>query len=391
MKISHLLVCLLIASSSYAQKDIAFRNVPLEEAKRAAAKENKLIFIDCYTSWCGPCKWMEKNAFTDPAVYNYYNATFINLKIDMEKGEGPDVRKAYKVQSYPTYLFLNSKGEIVHRSGSRMEPTAFLETGKTAFDPQKNLLAMEQKYKGGQRDFQFLLDYYEVLRKSDQATAEKIGSDIANRFPEADLQSALGWQVIKHLAKSETDRLGAYFMAQPDKFAAWASKEERDALTDMLISRAVYRLIYSGDDKAFFSRLRHFTDSDNPQRQKTGILMQAEYYQQNNNVDAYTKLTNEAMNGLLKNDAEKLSYLARRADKRGDGDKALLPQAYLMAKRAVVLNPDEYSIQGTFASVCLSLQKKEEGLIAARKACSLAETTKIQKIAEKLLSDIEKL
>ena len=72
-----------------------------------AKTENKLIFVDVYTDWCGPCKEMDKEVFPLKAVGDKYNTSFINYKIDAEKGEGKLLRKRYNVQVYPNYLFVN--------------------------------------------------------------------------------------------------------------------------------------------------------------------------------------------------------------------------------------------------------------------------------------------
>jgi PHD/YefM family antitoxin component YafN of YafNO toxin-antitoxin module len=309
----------------------------------------------------------------------------------MEKGEGPVVAGAYEVHSYPTYLFLNSKGEVIHRSTSNVEADVFIAVGKTALNPERNLAALKERYNKGEQDYPFLMDYYVALQKVDPAAAGRIGWNLSSNFPEAELNSALGWKVIKYLAKSETDRLGNYFMTQPEKFVAWASQQERDSITDMLIGRTLYGLITNGDEKTFFSKLQHFKNSDQPRRQKQAVMIEAAYYQQHNQPEAYVKLTTAAMQGVLKNDADKLSFLARAAGRQGNGSAELLHQAYLMAKQAVLLRPEEYSTQGTLAMICLSMHNKEEGVIAAKKAYSLAETSKIQKNAEKLLADIEQL
>ncbi|GAH00631.1 unnamed protein product, partial [marine sediment metagenome] len=67
---------------------INFNVHSFEEAIKTAKAENKLIFVDAYTTWCGPCKWMSKNVFTEGKVGDYFNESFVNVKIDMEKGEG---------------------------------------------------------------------------------------------------------------------------------------------------------------------------------------------------------------------------------------------------------------------------------------------------------------
>ena len=85
------------------------------EAVAKAKAENKLIFIDFYTQWCGPCLNMAQTVFSLPTVGYYYNQTFINLKIDAEEGEGITLAKKYGVRSYPTYAFIDpATEEIVH-------------------------------------------------------------------------------------------------------------------------------------------------------------------------------------------------------------------------------------------------------------------------------------
>ncbi len=111
---------------------IKFFHGSLKEAKAKAKKENKLIFIDCYTTWCGPCKSMAKKTFVNKEVGEYYNKNFICLKMDMESGEGPTIASNYAVEAYPTYLFLDSKGEVKHRDLGYIDANRFIEVGKTA-------------------------------------------------------------------------------------------------------------------------------------------------------------------------------------------------------------------------------------------------------------------
>ena len=108
------------------------------EAVAKAKAENKLIFIDFYTQWCGPCLNMAQTVFSLPTVGYYYNQTFINLKIDAEEGEGITLAKKYGVRSYPTYAFIDpATEEIVHHSSSRQTPEQFIQTGKDATVPTK--------------------------------------------------------------------------------------------------------------------------------------------------------------------------------------------------------------------------------------------------------------
>jgi thiol:disulfide interchange protein len=96
---------------------IIFDQIRLEKAKKQAKKEGKMIFIDCYTSWCGPCKRMAATTFKEDEVAKLFNSNFINLKIDIEKDEdGADVARRYRVRAYPTLLIINGDGELVKQT-----------------------------------------------------------------------------------------------------------------------------------------------------------------------------------------------------------------------------------------------------------------------------------
>ena len=96
---------------------IAFKSMTLEKAKKEAMKSGKLIFIDAYTDWCGPCKRMAATSFKDLAVGQLFNANFINLKIEMEKNpEGPGIARKYSVKAYPTLIIIDGTGKVVKQT-----------------------------------------------------------------------------------------------------------------------------------------------------------------------------------------------------------------------------------------------------------------------------------
>lgn len=118
--LSLILVFTLISStqSSLSTKagGIKFEKLGLESAKKQANKTGKLVFIDVYTSWCGPCKEMAKTTFQSKNVGKAFNKRCINIKIDAEKDvDGNLVSKQYGVNAYPTLLFLDPEGKLVKK------------------------------------------------------------------------------------------------------------------------------------------------------------------------------------------------------------------------------------------------------------------------------------
>ena len=99
-----------------------------------SAQEGKLIFMDCYTSWCGPCKYLTSRVFTKKMAGDFFNKNFINLSFDMESPEGKLIAARYHIMGYPTLLFLNSKGEVVQTSLGSCGVNQLIDLGKTALE-----------------------------------------------------------------------------------------------------------------------------------------------------------------------------------------------------------------------------------------------------------------
>ncbi|MFT7121722.1 MAG: thiol-disulfide isomerase/thioredoxin [Neolewinella sp.] len=139
-----------------------FVEKPFEELLAQAKAEDKVIFIDAYTTWCGPCKMMAAKVFPDPEVGEVYNERFINAKFDMEKGEGPGLAKRYGVAVYPTYLFVDGNGDIVHKGLGYIPQEEFLALADAAVGDE-NLGALNRQYDGGDRSPEFLQSYAKTL------------------------------------------------------------------------------------------------------------------------------------------------------------------------------------------------------------------------------------
>lgn len=159
-----LFLCTIIAHAQNVS--IRFEKTKWAQVMQKAKKENKIIFLDCYTSWCGPCKWMEKNIYTNDTVADFYNSNFICMKIDMEKDEGFDLAKTYSITNYPTMLYLSSTGEELHRiCGSRVAED-FIKIGQNALNPEKQLFTYKKQFNNGAASAKTAFEYFELLERA---------------------------------------------------------------------------------------------------------------------------------------------------------------------------------------------------------------------------------
>ena len=102
-----------VVSSNSSMGEISWISQDYKQALAKADTDGKLLMVDVYTTWCGPCKMMDKDTFPNKSVVDKA-ANFVTLKLDAEKGQGPAVAKQFQVEGFPTILFIDGKGKLVH-------------------------------------------------------------------------------------------------------------------------------------------------------------------------------------------------------------------------------------------------------------------------------------
>ena len=118
-------------SVSESETGISFHQGTWDEALQLAEKEGKPIFLDISASWCGPCKRLKANTFPDDEVGEFYNANFINVMVDGEKGEGIELARKYEIRGYPSLIFVDNNGQLIAQTAGYRNPEQFIEIGKT--------------------------------------------------------------------------------------------------------------------------------------------------------------------------------------------------------------------------------------------------------------------
>lgn len=167
-----LLLGLTILSVMTMGQGIRFEKGNFEQALAKAKTEKKMVFVDAYAVWCGPCKWMSDNVFPDPEVGAYFDKYFVAMKLDVERGEGPAIKTRYAIDGLPGYLFLDPDGNVVYRGAGSMSKEKFmtlLEEARSAAADPNSVGRMAARYAMERNNESFLKEYLDKLYVSKSA------------------------------------------------------------------------------------------------------------------------------------------------------------------------------------------------------------------------------
>jgi thioredoxin-related protein len=167
-----------------------------EQVKDKAKKENKFMFIDAYATWCGPCKEMDKKVYTDKKVGDVVNSQFISVKLQMDETDKDDelvqswypvvkdFKQRYSIEGYPTFLFFNGDGKLIHKGLGYKSTSDFIDVAKDALtDPEERYAKSIVKFQKGQLDYQSMPDLaMQALGKKNRQLAIEVARTYKEKY-----------------------------------------------------------------------------------------------------------------------------------------------------------------------------------------------------------------
>lgn len=324
------LLLLYFTASGIAQ-GIDFYHGTWAEAQEKAKAEQKLIFVDAFASWCGPCKRMAANVFPDPQVGDYFNANFINLKIDMEKPENREFAGKYPVSAYPTLMVLDAEGKVVLKQVGAMNAEGLIAFGQKASGKTDTSKDFEKEYADGNRDPQFLLDYVRALNRANKSSL-KITNDYLNG--QKDLSTPINLKFILEGAVEADSRVFDLLLQNRVKIAAQEGSDAVQARIRQACQNTVKKAIEFRSERLLNEAKAKMKDGLPERADDFAYESDMNFYIATKNVKNYLKTAQTYQKKEIKNNSARLHDLVVNLLRAFPTDAQVLSQAEKWAKTA---------------------------------------------------------
>jgi thiol-disulfide isomerase/thioredoxin len=385
-KISFFLI-LLVSQLSFSQT-IKFEDSDFATILAKAKAEKKIVFLDAYAAWCGPCKLMEKNVFTDKNVADYYNKNFINAHFDMEKGEGPSLASKYGIRSYPTLLFLNGEGEIVGKELGYIKTEEFLALGKKNNNPSLVNTNLKDEFLKGKLDQSALLNFINLYASKDPILAKQASEKY---FAKKKDKAFSGDEVnaLLNFTQSVDDANYKVFTANRSEITKLLPEQNYTQFDNYL---KLMKLVTSATDEKTKTiddaKILKEGEGLFPKEELTKSLnlYKLNYYAAHDNFPAYEKTALEYYKNPDDFNNNELLAAASTIGEKSQDIKSLQAAAHWTEK--VVMSSENFDSTSILATLYDKLGKKEEAKMFAGMATNFAEeenrdATKMNEILNK--------
>lgn len=230
----------LMSLPLFSQTD--FRHISYDEALLAAKAEKKMVFIDFYTDWCGPCKMMARDVFPQKVVGDFLNEKFVCIKLNAEK-EGKEIAGRYKIDAYPTFIAIDDNEKVLMtKVGADSNVENFIKSIARQVDPDKSSIRLKERYDSGERTADLISAYGDMKMEEAYVTSDKSKEQEANKIVHdyfdslTDIQKLAPENFFMYsttYAYSPFDKIAEYMIAHRNKFNP-SMKEKVEGLIDML-------------------------------------------------------------------------------------------------------------------------------------------------------------
>jgi thiol-disulfide isomerase/thioredoxin len=365
---------------------IEFFRGSFKEAVERAQKEDKLIFMDAFAEWCGPCKRMAATTFKDEKVGKFFNDNFVNIKVDMEKGEGPELAGKFPVRAYPTLMFINGKGELEKQSVGALDATGLMNLANSILKGRDNSQTFEKAYNEGNRDPELVLNYIKALNRAGKPSAK-----IANEYlMKADMSQPTTLKIIFEGTTQADSKIFDMLVKNKTPIAGIYSEQQiKDKIKDACEKTLETAVQFKNAElhKEAKARMKQYMPEA---AERFAIDADLKYFKATGNAKEFCEICETYFKKEAKNDARKLFSLGKQVIDAFPKDKTALTLAEKSFKKAAE-NGGLCEYYFWHAQAAGQLGKKKDALMSAERALQLAKegTPNLVPMCEQLLENLK--
>jgi thiol-disulfide isomerase/thioredoxin len=378
---------------------IAFdRNQPWAGVLEKARAAGKYVFVDCYTEWCGPCKLLDKNVFTNDDVADYYNERFINAKYDMEKGEGIALKEKYGVTAYPTLLFIDARdGEVVHRVVGAGDASHMLAQARIASEPRDNLREIKRRYEEGEKNVATLEPYLKALGAAGmRGERDRVVVEYLDRLSLEERLEEENWKLFETNATDALSAPAREVFAERQRFARalGAERVNRKLAALLQIASLAYFNSKEGDPPRF-DEARHealtrlVLEVEDDVAPACAVHLRAAGQAYRHEHDAMIETARDAFRyNIIRGRTKNVFYMAYLVKLRASPDKTAIAKGVALADDLIAVTPDAHTnasfheikafLLDALGDTAAAARAREKGHASLRRDASPAAPARLQ-------------
>jgi thiol-disulfide isomerase/thioredoxin len=364
---SLLIIGLLVPFTSVNAQGIDFEKVDWDSVKAKSKASGLPIFVDVYAPWCEPCKWMNDNTFSSEKVGAFFKTNYISYKLNAEAREGLGFAKEYKVTTYPTLLYFDSEGELVHRIIGAYSSAELIAKSKAALLPENQIYTLKKEFEKEKDNPSFLRKYADALKRVGEEYMH-----IAEIYIDLVGMEALSQEehfgVLEHCINNYHHKAYRYVLANKSTFILNLGNDRIDSYLDAAFNIRSYEIIENGSNQTVIRDFLQDVKNALPKRVdyfKTRI----EFYNNRGDVRKDYRLAKKY--GKHCKDAKSLNGIARYILNVYGKSETHLNAALEWVDRAILLE-ESITILETKVLVLLALNEREKALEVAEKQLEIS-------------------
>jgi len=395
LKTGLLLIGATLLQTTVLAQGITFTKGNWQEVLAKAKAENKPIFVDFYAEWCGPCKFMAKNVFTDAEVAEYYNQHFISVKIDAEKEE-PELVRASKIEAYPSLYYFSPDGNLINKNIGSLDKTRFIAFGKKVIEGQaviKQIPTLKARYEANPNDVEAAKNYLLALAQTDAGIE---ASNIASRYlatqSDAQLHEEANWAIIQKFVSNSDSREFQYVLNNAQAFATQYGKSLEEFVVKHMDANLKAAVQQKSVEKTKQVKGMYVTlmQATNPAAREPGFyegVIDLFYQQGIGEEAAYLQTMISWMEAYHMNNRDELMRRSLEIASRSQEPTALL-KAREWSEKAIQLQQDAISCY-VYAYVLERLGDKKNATAYAEKALTMNPEEELQAYIQELIERVK--